>query len=98
MQRHARHVFRLGEGLVGRGAIAVLVVDREIARHVGVQHRRARRERVLRLDHRRQVAVVDRDQLGGILRGGFALRHHQRDRLADEPHAPVRERGPVRDP
>ena len=86
-----------GEGRIGGGAIAVLVFDREVAGDVGMKLRRGRRHRVRRVDHRCEIAVVDDDPLGGVLRRGLALRDHERDRLTDETHPAVGEGGALRD-
>ena len=79
------------------GAVAVLVVHRQVAGHVGMQLRRPRRQRVGGVDHRRQVAIAHDDPLGGILRRGLAVGDDQRHRLADEPHPPMGERVAMRD-
>ena len=57
-----------------------------------MQERRRRRARGLRIDHRFERLVVDAHQLGGVLGEVAALRHHQRDRLADIAHALDRQR------
>ena len=50
-------------------------------------------ERRAHIRDRVELLVVDRDQLGGVLRLRDALGHHQRDRLADM-HARARARAP----
>ena len=47
--------------------------------------------------HGRQVAELDRDGFGRILRGGLARRNHEGDRVANMPDAIRRERRPRRD-
>ncbi len=49
------------------------------------------------VDHGGKRLIVDRDQLGRIARGGEALRHHHRDRVADMPHPVARDRRMRRD-
>ena len=44
------------------------------------------------VDRRRALLVVDRDELGAVLRGGQRLGDHDRDRLADVPHGLAGER------
>ncbi len=58
--------------------------------------RRPCRERIRRIDHRRQVAVVDGDALGGVLRGGLGLGDDQRHRFSDEAHPLQRKRVAMR--
>ncbi len=48
-----------------------------------VDERRARLERGFGIHYCRQIFVVDRNQLRGVLRLGRRLGHHHRDRLAD---------------
>ena len=57
--------------------------------------RRARRERVFGIGDRRPVAILHRDQLGGILRRSGAVRDDDRHRFADEVHLAVSEHRPV---
>ena len=80
----------------GRRERAVLVFHGEIAGHVRMQLWCTCRQRILRLDHGRKIAIFDRNVLDAVARGGFALRHHERHRLADKAHALVRERMAVR--
>ncbi len=47
-----------------------------------MDHRRRRIERGLRVEHRRQLLVVDRNEGAGVFRLGARLRHHRGDRLA----------------
>ncbi len=71
--------------------IAGFGFERQIAGNIVVQLRCAGGERFLGPHHARQVTVVDFDKFGRILRGGSAVRDHQRDCLADEAHFAVRE-------
>ena len=75
-----------------RGAIAECIVEREIARRLRPQRRRAIGERFLDAGDRRQHAVLDRDRLGAIARSGERLRHHHRHHLADIAHTADRKR------
>src|SRR5262249_31009774 len=68
----------------------------EVAGHVRMQLRRPGRERGLRVDHGRKIAVFDRDTLGGVLGRGLALRDHERHWLAPEAHALVCQRMAMR--
>ena len=96
-QLDAHDVARTGESRIGGRAVAVLVFHRDVSGHVGVNRGRRCRERVLGLGHSRQVSIVDGDLLCRVLRRPFAVRHHERDRLADEPDPPLRERRAMRD-
>jgi len=71
------------EGCLHRGAIAALVLEREVAGDVGVELRHARAGRGVETDHRGQLAVFDRDVLGGVLRERQRIGNDERDRLAD---------------
>jgi hypothetical protein len=81
--------------LDGRQA-AVFVFEGEISRHVGVELRGRRGERIRGIDDDREIAVIDRDPLGCLLRGPLAFRHHECDRFADVAHAAERQRVAVR--
>ena len=63
-----RHVRGAGERGLDRGRIPGLAFERQVAGHVVVELRRAGRKRRLGRDDRRQVPVLDLDQLGGVLR------------------------------
>ncbi len=81
-------VLGLGEGGVGRRRVAERDGDGAVAvRAVVPDLRRARFERVLHADHRRQRLVVDDHALGGVARLCLGLRHHERDTVADAAHA-----------
>ena len=47
-----------------------------------MQHRRARRGGLLRIDHRRQLVDLERHRFGRVARRGRRLGHHAGDRLA----------------
>jgi hypothetical protein len=96
VKRDARHVGGLGKRGFGRGECTVFVFHAEVAGHVRMQQRRPGRERGLRVDHGRKIAVFDRDTLGAVLGRGFALRDHERHWLAHEAHALVRQRMAMR--
>ena len=53
-------------------------------------------ERSARVDDRRELFIVHRDQLGRVLCGERGFRDHHGDRLADMHHALAGERRPVR--
>ena len=93
-----RHHLRRRQRLLGRRLVARLPqedVVRVPARPVRAvllvldvlaQHRRVRIQRLERIDQRRQLLVVDLDQLDRV-RGGIAVgRDHERDLLALEQH------------
>ena len=95
-------MFGGGENLVDLLGVAVRIgirprpVDREIAGRLRPHLRRAVAQRFARVGDRRHFLVFDRDQLGGVLRGGRALRHHHRHRLADMHRPLAGQRRPVR--
>ena len=66
-------------------------VDGEITRRFRPQRRRARFERVARIDDGRQFFVVDGYEFRGVLRDHRALGNHHGDGLADMHHAVGRE-------
>ena len=88
----ARDMRGIGEGRVGRGLVADIPLEAEIARHVVVDQRRARPDRVEHADDRRQRLVFDRERFRALQRGFARLRHHHRDRVADIAHLALRER------
>ena len=77
---------RAGEGGLGI-AITEPPFAREVAAQAGMQHRRLRRQRGQRIDHRRHDLVTNLDQVervfGDVTIGG----HDERDRLAHIAHA-----------
>jgi hypothetical protein len=58
--------------------------------------RRALADGLAQVDGRRALLVVDRDELGGVLRGDQRLGNDHGDRLAHVPHGLAGERGAVR--
>ena len=71
-------------------------VEREIARRLRPDLRRAGGERVDRRGDGRQRLVVDHDQIGGVARSRKRLGDHQRDRFADMDNAVAGQGRPVR--
>ena len=82
---------RLGECLLGAGAVAVFVFEAQVVGHLVVDAWRRCLQRLVRIDHDRQILVFDLDLLGGVLREVLGLRDDNGHRLADEAHAPVRQ-------
>ena len=74
----------------GEGAVHVAVAARHVQEHVVgpvvVDQRGAGGQGGLGIDHRRQVLVLDGDQLQGVLGDVAALGHHRGDGLAHEDH------------
>ncbi len=74
----------------GQSGLDVALVDGELADDVGAQllmdEGSTRPYRLLCVDDGRQRLQVDRDELGRVLGGVAALRHHHGDRLADVTH------------
>ena len=82
---------RVREGLLGI-AVAEGAIACEIPRKAVVQHGRLRRERPERIDDSGSRAILDGDQIGGILGAGAVGRHDHRHRLADIAHTVDRDR------
>ena len=82
----------LGEGGLDRGLVADFVEPRRIAGAILPHRRRAGLHRVLGADHGRQRLVIDRDELGRVLRLGQCLGDDEGDAFADIAHAPLRQR------
>ena len=95
-QRQAHDMRRLGEGLGDLVLVAIVIVERDIARHVIPDLRRAGLRRLARADHRGQRLDVERDRFGGVLGLRDRLRDHAGDRIADEAHFVAGERRPRR--
>ncbi len=74
------------EGRGGRGLLAGLAVEAEIARRLVPQKRRAGRERVGGMRHGRQRLIRDFNAFGGVLGRGDRLGDDEGDRLADKAH------------
>ena len=89
--RHGDAAVGAGEGRLGI-AVAKFAHRDFVGLGFRVQQRRRGLAGAPRIDHRRQRPIVDRHQLGGVLGDIAALRHHQRDRLADIAHALDRQR------
>ena len=96
MQRQLHDMRGLGEGLGDLLGVAVVIIERDIARHVVEDQRRARLHRLARIDHRGQRLDVERHRFGGILGLRDGLRDHAGDRIADEAHLVAGERRPRR--
>ena len=75
--------------------VAGFVLEREVARNVGVELRRAVRHRGIEARDGGQVPVFDLDQFPRVLGARRGVRDDHRDRLADEAHAFHREHGVV---
>ncbi len=81
------HHFRgLGERRIDHRLVADVPVVADVARHIVVHQRRARRDRIAQRRRRRQVLIVDDDLLGRVLRRLLRLGDHHRDRIADMAH------------
>ncbi len=75
--------------------IVLRIENARFLRVLVVDHRRARRHGLFRIEHRRQGFVIDLDLAAGFLGGGFALGHHGGDPLADEAHDRIQHHGVV---
>ena len=86
-----RVVLRRGDRVAGAPARAGLAgvehpVRAGIGAQVRVQQCGALGERLLHVEHRRQVVVVDDDELGGVARGGGVTGDHDCDPVTGEVH------------
>ena len=79
-----------------RHDVALRVGDPLLRRLVAVNEGRARRDRLRRIDHRRQNIVVDLEAAAAFLGGGLGLRDHGGDLLSDEADDIVEHAGVVR--
>ena len=95
-QRQFHHMRRLGEGLSDLVLVAIVIVEREIARHVIPDLRCAGFRRVARRHHRRQRLDVERDRFGRVLGLRDRLGDHAGDRVADVTHLVAAQRRPRR--
>ncbi len=95
MHVHLHHSRRALERGARAGLVAGFVVEHRVAGHRVVHQRRAGGERFRGIHHRRQLPIFDGDQLGRVLRGGSGFGDDERDRVAGETHAPLRQRGPA---
>ena len=83
-QFHADHVRRADKGRIGPLLPPAVPMHADVAAMLGPDHRGARLGGGGGVGHARQFVVVHLDQLGGVLRLGAGLRHHQRHGVADE--------------
>ena len=88
----AHDAMRARESGVSRRAIAIRRRDQQIAGAIFPERRRARRQRRGRIDRGGQRRVIDRDQLGGVLRGSETLGDDESGGFADIAHAIQRDR------
>ena len=92
----ARDVRRLGEGLGDLGAVAIVEVDADIARHVVEHQRRARLRGLARVGDGGQCLDIEHHGFGGIARLSLGLRDDESHGIAHEAHLVGGERGPYR--
>ena len=85
-QPQARDVGCLGEGLGHLLAVAVVVVDADVAGRVVEHDRRAGLGGFARVGHGRQGVDVEHDRFGRVLGLGQGLGHDEGHRIADEAH------------
>ncbi len=87
-----------GLGESGRHLLAVaeMIVERDVARRLLVDERRARSRRLLGAHHRGQRIDIDLDRLGGVLGRERGLGDDAGDGIADEAHLVARQRRPRR--
>ena len=91
-----RDVRGLGEGGGHLLGIAVVIIERDVARALVMEERRAGARGLLRPDHRGQRIDIELDRLGGVLRLQQRLGHDEGDRIADEAHLVGGQRRPRR--
>ncbi|MGY4315474.1 hypothetical protein ACVWW1_004801 [Bradyrhizobium sp. JR3.5] len=88
-----RHLVRgVGEGFLDLGGVAIAHRSHDVVGRLRPDRRRARLDRLDRIDHRRQHLVIDLDCFGRGLRQHARGRDHSRDtlaRVAHPPHAPA---------
>ncbi len=65
--------------------VAARILDSRVHALLAVNERRSRSHRILRIENCRKNFIIDFNQTGPFFRGGFALRDHCRDSLADKP-------------
>ncbi len=80
-----------------RGTLAA-ALEEAIRRGVGVQHRRVGAERVLHVEERRELLVLDSDQADRFLGDLARVGRDRGDPIADEQHAVPAEHRPVLQP
>jgi hypothetical protein len=86
------HVSGAREGLIGGGAIALAPMAHQVARHVVMHQRRARCQRLLRRDDRRQHLVIDHQRFGRVARLVERVGHDHGHDIADMAHLADRHR------
>ncbi len=86
----------LGEGRVGLGLVAFEMHEADVVRAIVPHQRRARLDRFLGGDDRRQRLVVDLDQLGRVHRLMRGLGDDEGDVVADPADAVARQRAVAR--
>ncbi len=79
------------EGRVDGGRIAALVLEADIVGRVRPDRRGAVGNRLADRDDRRQLVILDLDQLGRVARLARCLGHDEGDRVADRPHGVLRQ-------
>ena len=92
----ARHMRGLGEGGLDLLAVAVVVIERDVTRHIVIEQRGVRAHRLVRPGDGGQLIDVELDRLGRVFRLQHGFRHHAGDRIADEAHFVGRKRRPQR--
>ena len=85
--REPAHEFRARERGGGRQLVARFEFEREVAGYVGVQLRRAGRDRGIEGRDGGQIAIFDVDEIARVFRDCRGLRNDHRHRLAHEAHA-----------
>ena len=95
LQRHLDDAGGTRECGGGVRVVAVFEIEADIAGNVLMQAWRIGRERGVKADHRRQVAILDLDQIGGVARGIGGCRDHQRHFLADKARTIARHHRPL---
>ena len=92
-----RHFVRgLRKRFLDLGGIAIAHGGNDVVGRIRPHHRRARLDRLERIDHRRQHLVVDLDRFGRASAPHPRGRDHGRHRLAGKAHDLVREQTPRR--
>ncbi len=90
--RHAHHMRGRREGALRRRRVAVLGVEAEIVRQLVPDPRRIGRQRPAGFGDGRELFVLHRDALGGVLRQRARLGDDERHRLAGIAHLAARKR------
>ena len=87
---------RACEHLLDLGGIAIAHGGDDVVGRLRPDRRRTGLDRLDRIDHRRQLLIVDRDRFRRVQRNRARGRDDGRDRLADEAHDLMREQPPRR--